>query len=340
MPRKFLYTLHALVSNYSSNLVTHLLRDGAGAWSVIENITAGPTSNNLSSIACNIQGSRVLFANYPSGTVVPLGFSGSTWVPGAPVSALGGGNISAVAMSDDGKHSLASGDFTADVSPFEFDDSSGLWVAQAPVVLPSSHLNTVGMSRDGSRAMAVPKYDDAAYPLFRNPGTGTWTAGSGMPINVSSERFFSAGFSHDGDTVVVASNYASSDSDGFVWNGSGWDHVAVPFSLNSTSWRPDGLSVLGGNGAGAPGSITAINYDPVSHVFSSGQVISVPGSGIALKTALANDGIGDAGLVADFTRSQVFPLDYSRSTGLWSLGDPITSLLFSNPWNILVFPVW
>ena len=75
MPRKFMYTMHALVENYSTNQVTHLIYSG-GVWTPIENITAGPSTNNLSSLAANTQGSRVLYANYSAGAIVPLDYLG------------------------------------------------------------------------------------------------------------------------------------------------------------------------------------------------------------------------------------------------------------------------
>jgi hypothetical protein len=332
MPRKFLYSMHALVENYSTNQVTHLTNSG-GVWSPIENITAGPTSNNLSSLAANTQGSRVLYANYSSGAVVPLDYTGGTWAPGSPVS-QGGGNCDAVTMSGNGLHALSSGDYAIAVTPYEFNTGTGLWVAATAVGLPSPHLNTVQMSVDASRAVAVPKYDDVAYPLFRNPGTGIWTAESGIALNAASERFFSAAFSPDGDAIVIGSNTPGVDSDALIWNGSSWDRVSIPVTLLNVCWRPDGLSVIGGYGS----SIYVIDYDPVTKVFTPGQVLS----GFTTMTAVtvANDGIGDTALASDYGNSTVVPLTYSRTTHLWSAGTPIVSAFFDHPWNSLVFPVW
>lgn len=339
MPRKFLYSLHALVSNYSSNQITHLLRDSLGAWTVTGNITAGSDSNNLVSIAANIQGSRVIFANYPLGEIVPLNFAGGVWSPGTPV-ASGGGNTSAVTMSDDGLHALSSGDFTSAVTPYEFNVGTGLWVAGTPVATGSTHLNSVRMTRDGSRAIVVPKYDDIAYPLARNPGTGLWSVGTGIAVASASERFFSVGFSIDGDVAIVGSNAAGVSSDGLIWNGSTWSKVSVPAAMNSAVWRPDGLSAIGGNAAGEAGCLRVVHYDPIGHTFTAGQVITDFTSGAVVSVALANDGIGDVGLAADFNHNQLTPLTYSRSTGLWTAGTVIASELFSRPWNMLIFPVW
>ena len=152
MPRKFLYSLHALVENYSTNQVTHLVGSGAGGWSVVENITAGPETNNLSSLASNIQGSRVLYANYGAGGVVPLDYNGSTWIPGTLIP-QGGGNCDAVAMSDDGLHALSGGDYSSGVTPYDFNTETGLWEAKPVVSIASAHFNSVSMTRDGSRAI-------------------------------------------------------------------------------------------------------------------------------------------------------------------------------------------
>jgi hypothetical protein len=332
MPRKFLYTMHALIENYSTNQVTHLIYSG-GIWSPVENITAGPSSNNLSSLAANMQGSRVLYANYSSGGVVPLDYAGGTWSPGAVVP-QGGGNCAAVTMSSDGLHALSSGDFASAVTPYEFNTGTGLWVAQSPISLPSVHFNTVQMTQDGSRALAVPKYDDFAFPLARDSGTGIWTAGSGIALNSASERFFAVSMSPNGNAAVVGSNTTTIDSDGLTWNGTTWDRVSIPITLLNSCWRPDGLSVLGVYGS----SIYVIDFDPVAKTFTPGQVLS--GFSLLTTATVANDGIGDIALASDYGNSTVVPLTYSRTTKLWSAGTPIVSAFFDHPWNSLVFPVW
>lgn len=332
MPRKFLYSMHALIENYSTNQVTHLTYS-AGIWSPIENIAAGPSTNNLSSLAANTKGSRVLYANYDAGAIVPLDYAGGTWTSGTPVS-QGGGNCDAVAMSGNGLHALSSGDYSSSVTPYEFNLSTGLWVAATPVALSSAHLNTVQMSVDGSRAIAVPKYDDAAFPLFRDLGTGIWSASSSIALNAANERFFAASFSPDGGAIVIGSNTSGVQSDGLTWNGSSWDRVSIPITLTSCCWRPDGLSVIGGYG----NSIYVIDYDPVTKVFTSGQVLT--GFNTMLAVTVANDGIGDTALASDWGNSTVVPLTYSRTTRLWSAGTPIVSAFFDHPWNSLVFPVW
>jgi len=324
--------MHALIENYSTNQVTHLIYSG-GVWTPIENITAGPSTNNLSSLAANTQGSRVLYANYSAGAVVPLDYAGGTWTPGTPVS-QGGGNCSAVAMSGDGLHALSSGDFTSGVTPYEFNTGTGLWVATSAVILPSLHLNTVQMTVDGSKGIVVPKYDDFAYPLSRDPGTGIWTAGSGIVLNSANERFFAAGISADGTAIVIGSNTSTVASDGLTWNGLTWDRVSIPVTLLSACWRPDGLSIIGG----FQGSIYVIDFDPITKVFTPGQVLS--GYNNLTAVTVANDGIGDTALASDFGNSTVIPLTYSRTTKLWSAGTPIASAFFDHPWNSLVFPVW
>lgn len=332
MPRKFLYTMHALVENYSTNQVTHLIYSG-GVWTPVENITAGPSTNNLSSLAANTQGSRVLYANYNSGAVVPLDYTGVTWTPGTPVS-QGGGSCSAVAMSGDGLHALSSGDFASAVTPYEFNIGTGLWVASASVSLPTTNIDTVQMTVDGSKAIIVPKYDDVAFPMSRNPGTGIWTADSGIALTGANERFFAAGFSPDGNAIVIGTNTSGVNSNGLTWNGSTWDVVSIPVTLVSACWRPDGLSVIGGY----QGSIYVIDFDPVTSTFIPGQVLS--GYNGLTAVTVANDGIGDTALASDWGNSTVIPLTYSRTTKLWSAGTPISSAFFDHPWNSLVFPVW
>jgi hypothetical protein len=332
MPRKFMYTMHALIENYSTNQVTHLIYSG-GVWTPIENITAGPSTNNLSSLAANTQGSRVLYANYTAGAVVPLDYIGGTWAPGTPVS-QGGANCAAVTMSGDGLHALSSGDFASFVTPYEFNTGTGLWVAASAVGLPSAHLNTVQMTVDGSKGIAVPKYDDVAFPLFRDPGTGIWTAGGGIALSAAGDRFFAAGFSPDGNSIVIGSNTFSVPSNGLTWNGSTWDIVSIPVTLVSACWRPDGLSVIGGYG----GSIYVIDFDPLTKTFTPGQVLS--GYNTLTAVTVANDGIGDTALASDWGNATVIPLTYSRTTKLWSAGTPISSAFFDHPWNSLVFPVW
>jgi hypothetical protein len=332
MPRKFLYSMHALVENYATNQVTHLLYSG-GVWTPFENITAGPTSNNLSSLAANTQGSRVLYANYTSGAVVPLNYAGGTWTTGTPVG-QGGGNCAAVTMSGDGLHALSSGDFATAVTPYEYNTSTGLWVAGSSISLASTHFNTVQMSRDGLRAVAVPKYDDSAFPLFRNPSTGIWSAAAGIGLNAGSERYFAAGFSPDGNAVFIGSNTNSVPSDGLTWNGSSWDRVSIPVTLLSATWRPDGLSLIGGY----EDTIRVIDYDPVSRTFTPGQ--SLTGFNNISAVVVANDGIGDTALASDYASGTVIPLTYSRTTQLWTAGSPIVSAFFDHPWNSLVFPVW
>jgi hypothetical protein len=332
MPRKFLYSMHALVENYSTNQVTHLLYTG-GVWTPFENITAGPTSNNLSSLAANTQGSRVLYANYVSGAVVPLDYAGGTWTPGTPVS-QGSGNCAAVTMSGDGLHALSSGDFATAVTPYEYNTATGLWVAGSSISLSSTHFNTVQMSVDGLRAIAVPKYDDYAFPLFRNPGTGLWSAAAGIAINAGGERFFGAGFSPDGNAILIGSNTTGVESDGLTWNGSSWDRVSIPVTLLSATWRPDGRSLIGGFG----NNVRVIDYDPATKTFTPGQTLT--GFTNVSAVVVANDGIGDTALVSDYGGNTITPLTYSRSTKLWTAGSPISSVYFDHPWNSLVFPIW
>lgn len=338
MPRKFLYTLHALVENYSTNQVTHLMSSGVFGWTVIGNITAGPSSNNLSSLASNIQGSRVLYANYTNGGVVPLDYNGSTWVPGTLVS-QGGGNCAAVAMSDDGMHALSGGDFSSGVTPYDFNTSTGLWEAQSIVAIPDANFDSVSMTRDGSRALATPKWGPHVYPLARDSITGIWSVGAGISLSGSSEKFFTSGISPTGDAAIIGSNSTSYPADTLTWNGTTWDHSTLSITLRSASWRPDGLSALGSNGEGDIGGfIRVVNFDPATKIFTPGQVLS--GFNNIAGVVVANDGIGDTALATDFGANAVIPLTYSRVTGLWTAGTPITSVLFSNPWNMLVFPIW
>jgi len=337
MPRKFLYSLHALVENYGSNQVTHLIGSGTGGWVVAGAITAGPTTNNLSSLASNIQGSRVLYANYSGGGVVPLDYNGTTWVPGTLVP-QGGGNCDAVAMSNDGLHALSGGDYAGGVTPYEFNTESGLWEAQPIVSISDAHFNSVSMTRDGSRAIAVPKWDPYVYPLARDPGTGIWSVGSGIPLSGSTEKFFCSGISTSGNAAIVGSCYQGLPSDGLIWNGTTWDHVSIPVTLRSVCWRPDGLSAIGGGGEGEPGVIRTVNFDPATNTFSPGQTIT--GFNAIVSVTIANDGIGNTALASDFYNNTVTPLSYSIVTGLWTAGTPITSTSFANPWNMLVFPIW
>jgi len=336
MPRKFLYSLHALVENYGSNQVTHLVGSGTGGWTVVGNITAGPSSNNLSSLASNIQGSRVLYANYGGG-VVPLDYNGVTWVPGTLVP-QGGGNCAAVAMSDDGLHALSGGDFSSGVTPYDFNTGTNLWEARPVVSIPSAHFNSVSITRDGSRALATPKWESHVYPLFRDPGTGIWTVGTGIPLTGAAEKFFCSGISPSGDAAIIGSCNSNFHSDCLAWNGSSWDHSTVPVVLRSVSWRPDGLSAIGGGGEDEPGVIRTVNFDPVTKIFTPGQVIT--GFNTVVSVAVANDGIGNTALATDFYGNIVTPLSYSMVTGLWTAGASISSTDFTNPWNMLVFPIW
>ena len=339
MSRKFFFSMHALVSNYSSNNITHLLYSSSGVWTVVENIIAGPSANNLNSIASNMQGSRLIFANYPGSGIVPLDYNGVTWTAGALVPNSGGGAAAAVTMSADGLHALSGGDFSNRVTPYEFNSSTGLWETQSGIVVGSTDLDSVRMTRDGSRALAVGKFGNTAYPLARNPGTGIWaTSGSPIALNNSGERFFAIGISVDGSTAIVGSNNVSAHSDGLIWDGSVWNRVDIPVVINGVTWRPDGLSAIGGQGEGESGIIRTINYDPVTETFSAGQVLT--GYGLIGEVAVANDGIGDIALAADFSANSVIPLSYSRNTQLWTPGTPIPSPLFSNPRNLLLFPIW
>jgi hypothetical protein len=337
MPRKFLYTLHALVENYSSNQVTHLMSSSGFDWTVVGNITAGPSSNNLSALASNLQGSRVLYANYSGGGVVPLDYNGSTWVPGTLVP-QGGGNCAAVAMSDDGLHALSGGDYSSGVTPYNFNTGTGLWEASSVVSIPSAHFNSVSMTRDGSRAITVPKWDPFVFPLARDPGTGDWTVGSGIGLTGSTEKFFCSGISPSGDAAIVGSCYNPLESTALTWNGTTWDHVTIPVVLRSACWRPDGLSAIGGGGESEAGVIRTVNFDPITKAFTLGQTLT--GFNTIVSVTVANDGTGDTALAADFYANTVIPLTYSRMTGLWTAGSPIVSGLFSNPWNMLVFPIW
>jgi hypothetical protein len=337
MPRKFLYSLHALVENYATNQVTHLVGSGVGGWTVVGNITAGPSSNNLSSLASNIQGSRVLYANYGGGGVVPLDYDGFTWVPGTLIP-QGGGNCAAVAMSDDGLHALSGGDFSSGVTPYEFNESTGLWESRPMISIPDAHFNSVSMTRDGSRAIATPKWGPHVYPLFRDSGTGLWSVSSGIPLSGSAEKFFCSGFSPSGDAAIVGSCYGPFASQGLTWNGSGWDSVELPFALRSVCWRPDGLSAIGGGGEDEH-VIRTVNFNPVTKAFTLGQTLTGSFNAIVSVT-IANDGIGNTALATDFFNNTVTPLSYSKVMGLWTVGTPITSTDFSNPWNMLVFPIW
>lgn len=339
MARKFLYSKHALIENYSTNQITHMYYSGGGVWTVVDNITAGPTTNNLSSLASNQQGDRVLYANYSGNGVVPLNYNGSTWVPGTLVSSGQPTTATAaVAMSADGLHALSGGDFQSSVTPYEFNVGTGLWVAQTPVPVGHQHLDTVAMSRDGLRAIIVSKYDAAATPMFRNPSTGIWSVGADIAINSSTERFFCAGFSPDGNSVVIGSNQNLVSSDGLTWNGSSWDRVSIPVTLRGACWTLDGKSVIGGNGQVDVGAIRILNFDPITKTFSAGQVLT--GYNNVAGVQVANDTVGDVALATDFGANQVIPLQYSRDTGLWSSGTPISSALFNSPWNMLVFPIW
>ena len=337
MPRKFLYTLHALVENYSSNQVTHLMSSGVGGWTVVENITAGPDSNNLSSLASNLQGSRVLYANYSGGGVVPLDYNGSTWIPGTLIP-QGGGNCAAVAMSDDGLHALSGGDYATGVTPYDFNTSTGLWEPKTTVSISSAHFNSVSMTRDGSRALTVPKYETHVYPLARDPGTGIWSVGSGIPLTGGAEKFFCSGISPSGNAAIVGSCHTGFESMVLTWNGTTWDYDIIPITLRSVSWRPDGLSAIGGGGEDESGVIRTVNFDPITKAFTLGQTIT--GFNAIVSVTVANDGIGDTALASDLYANTVIPLTYSRMTGLWTAGSPIVSGLFSNPWNMLVFPIW
>ena len=339
MSRKFFFSMHALVSNYSSNNITHLLYSSSGVWTVVENIVAGPSANNLNSIASNMQGSRLIFANYPGSGIVPLDYNGITWTAGTLVPNSGGGAAAAVTMSADGLHSLSGGDFSSLVTPYDFNLSSGLWETKTGVSVGSTDLDSVRMTRDGSRALAVGKFGNTAYPLARDPITGIWApSGSPIGLNTSGERFFAIGISVDGSTAIIGSNNAAVASDGLIWNGSVWNRVSIPVPINGVTWRPDGLSAIGGNGEGEGGIIRTINYDPGTETFSAGQVFT--GYGNIGEVAVANDGIGDIALAADFASNTVIPLTYSRSTQLWTPGAPIPSPLFSNPRNLLLFPIW
>jgi hypothetical protein len=341
MARKFLYKLHALISNYASNQVTHMLYSGLG-WTVVGNIDTAGAAGNLSSIASNVQGSRVLFASYFGSSVVPLNYSGGTWIAGSPIVVpSGGGNISSVTVSDDGLHALATGDFAVGVTPFEFNIGTGLWEVKPIVLVPSGGslgFDSIRITRDGLRALVVPKYDDVAWPLARNPITNAWTVGSSISLNASNERFFAIGISQDSNVAIVGSNLSGVNSDGLIWNGTTWDRTSVPATLASASWRPDGLSAIGGNGEGEAGAIRTVNFDPISKTFTAGQTLT--GFSNVGTVTVANDGVGDIALASDFSGNAVVPLTYSRGTGLWSAGTPITSVLFTNPSTSIVFPVW
>lgn len=338
MSRKFLYTLHALVSNYGTNKITHLQRSTGGVWTIIGNIT-GPSTNNLNSLASNLQGSRVIFANYPSNGIVPFNYSGGTWIPGVLVPSSQSGNTAAVTMSDDGLHALSGGDFQNTFTPYEFNTSTGLWLNGTAVPLPSTHPDSLQMTRDGNRALVTFKYDNVAYPLTRNPGTGIWSvSGSAITLNASNERFFAIGISVDGSRAIIGSNKAGVLSDGLIWNGSTWDRISCPVTLFSASWRPDGLSAIGGNAEDESGAIRTVNYNPSTGAFTAGQTFT--GYGRITGVVIANDGVGDIALAADFNSNAVIPVNYSRTTGLWTPETPISSALFSNPLNLSLFPVW
>ena len=123
-----------------------------------------------------------------------------------------------------------------------------------------------------------------------------------------------------------------------TWNGTTWDHTTIPVTLRSACWRPDGLSAIGGGGEDEAGVIRTVNYDPATKVFSPGQTIT--GFNAIVSVVVANDGIGNTALASDFYNNTVTPLMYSRVTGLWTAGTPLSSPLFANPWNMLVFPIW
>lgn len=343
MSRKFIYNFHALIENYSTNNVTHLIYNGIN-WVISDNIVAGPSSNNLSSLAANMRGSRVLYANYTGGGIVPLDFNGTTWTPGTLVSQLGG-NCAAVTMSDDGLHALSSGDFSTGVTPYEFNVNTGLWVAGTPIPLASQHFNSVQMSRDGSKALAVPKYDDIAFALTRDPGTGLWSQlGGAIPIVTANERFFSIGFSPDGNAAIIGAGdnvSPTGNANGLTWNGSGWD-VSLVAPVRSAYWHPNGHTILCAPGTGAPDlkRIICINYDPITKTFSDGQVLADGSWNTIASTSISNDAIGNVALASNFFGNNIIPLTYSSVTGLFTAGPPIISGLFSNPWNMLVFAVF
>lgn len=334
MSRKFLYSMHALVSNYSSNQITHMVYSNAGVWSFVENITAGPSSSNLSSLASNIQGSRVLYTNYAGGSVVPLNYSTITWTPGTPI--VIGGNPSEVAMSADGMHALASGDFLSTICPLEYNLTTGLWVPSTPVATPGIHYHSIQMTSDATRALCVQKYGSTMYALARNPVTGWSLTGQSFTWRWPGERSYSIGISPDGNTAVIGCNTPGGINDSLVWNGTLWVQGEIPIATTDAVWRPDGLSVLGT----MHDRIEVINYDPSTHAFSSAQTIATAPYSTVYKINMATDGIGDLVIASDFSTSTLLPLSRSRATGLWSIGTPLHSSLLESPWNAIIFPIW
>ena len=118
MSRKFWTSYNALIANYSANQNVNQFTYGAGTWTESTLINAPPYGGNLISMsigAATIGNARCLKTAYDSGAVVPFTCTNGVWSVGSPITSPAGGNPASVAISFDGMHALAGGDWMSGV---------------------------------------------------------------------------------------------------------------------------------------------------------------------------------------------------------------------------------
>ena len=341
MSRKFWTSYNALIANYSANQNVNQFTYGAGTWTESTLINAPPYGGNLISMsigAATIGNARCLKTAYDSGAVVPFTCTNGVWSVGSPITSPAGGNPASVAISFDGMHALAGGDWMSGVGAYKFNSTTGLWVANGAVSIPESHTNSVAISPDGLRGMCCTKWGSNAYPLYRNSVTNVWSAGSALTLGAGSTRFFCCSFDPTGTVCLIGGNADGILGTACFWDGSSWTRATVPLIFAASRWLADGTTVLAVSGNASGRYILVLNYDPGTKTFTVMQTVTVGGGNADLwGISVPELGRQDIAIVTLFYSNQILPLTRTGST--WSAGTPITSPNLTWPLASVIMPL-